>query len=220
MLTCRWPSPAGGEEYALSFDQQRSVRVLVIPALFDEANKLRHFTVEVMRRLDYAGVESMLPDLPGTNESLAPLAEQTLAGWREAMAAAARHFAATHVLTLRGGALLDPGTLPGLRLAAVNGATQLRGLVRIQLLSDKEAGLTTTREALMARANAEGATLAGYRLSAAMVQELEAASAPTSPAIGVTQGELGGPGLWLRAEPAHDAAQADALAALVLEQDA
>ena len=49
------------------------------PALFDEANKLRRrHTVEVIRRLDAAGIDCLLPDLPGCGESLSPLAEQTL----------------------------------------------------------------------------------------------------------------------------------------------
>ena len=218
MLTGSWPSPAGGDEFVLSFDQQRKVRVLVIPALFDEANKLRHFTVEVMRRLDAGGVDCMLPDLPGTNESLAPLAEQTLTGWRLAMDAAAKEFGATHVLTLRGGALLAPGTLPGLHYAAVAGASLLRGLIRIQLLINKEAGLSTTREELSARAESGGATLAGYHLGAAMAQELAGASLPEGLATEVKQADIGGGGLWLRAEPAFDPGQADKLAAILLEQ--
>lgn len=218
MLTGSWPSPAGGEEYALSFDQQRDKRVLVIPALFDEANKLRRFTVEVLRRLDAGGVDCMLPDVPGTNESLAPLAEQTLNGWRDCIAAGANHFGATHILALRGGALLDPDTLPGVHYASVAGASLLRGLLRVQVLSEKEAGLATTREELAARAEAEGAILAGYNLGATMVRELAEASAPEGRAVKVEQTTLGGAGLWLRAEPAFDAAQADALAARVLEQ--
>src|SRR5690606_34249762 len=77
-----WPA-ADGEEYALAFDEGREARLLVLPALFDEANKLRRFSAEVMRRLDAAGIDTLLPDLPGCNESLAPLEGQTLAGWRE-----------------------------------------------------------------------------------------------------------------------------------------
>ena len=69
--------------------------MLILPALFDEANKLRHFTVEVMRRLDAAGIDSFLPDLPGCNESRAPLETQTLTGWREAAEAAAGLFLGT-----------------------------------------------------------------------------------------------------------------------------
>src|SRR5690606_7125640 len=101
-------SGSGGEGYALAFDHGRSARLLVLPALFDEANKLRHFTVEVMRRLDRAGIDCFLPDLPGCNESLAPLEAQTLTGWREAAGKAANRFAATHALTVRGSALCAP----------------------------------------------------------------------------------------------------------------
>ena len=61
----------------------------MLPAWFDEGNKLRHFTVEVMRRLDGAGIDSFLPDLPGCNESLAPLEQQTLESWRTEAAEAA-----------------------------------------------------------------------------------------------------------------------------------
>ena len=99
-----WPGP-DGEELAVALDRSRERRVLVLPALFDEANKLRHFTVEVMRLLDTAGIDTFLPDLPGCNESLALLDRQTLGGWRDAAALAARHFGATQVLTFRGGAL-------------------------------------------------------------------------------------------------------------------
>src|SRR5690606_40636896 len=106
-----WPGP-DGDEYAVVFDRSRERRILVLPALFDEANKLRHFTVETMRRLDEAGFDSMLPDLPGCNESLAPLEEQTLLMWRDAAGAAANHFAATHALAIRGGALCAPAELP------------------------------------------------------------------------------------------------------------
>jgi hypothetical protein len=86
--------------------------VLVLPAWFDEGNKLRHFTVEVMRRLDGSGIDTILPDLPGCNESLVPLDAQTLDTWRSAAVAASRRFSATHVLSVRAGAMLSPDALP------------------------------------------------------------------------------------------------------------
>ena len=110
-MIAAWPAP-DGEEYALAFDRGREHRLLILPALFDEANKLRHFTVEVMRGLDRAGLDCFLPDLPGCNESLAPLDGQTLVGWREAAGAAAEHHRATHVLTIRGGGLCAPEGWP------------------------------------------------------------------------------------------------------------
>src|SRR6187402_1408447 len=128
-MIAAWPGP-DGDEYALAFDRGRERRLLVLPTLFDEANKLRHFTVEVMRRLDVAGIDAFLPDLPGCNESLAPLERQTLAGWRQSAEAAAGHFGTTHVLSVRGGALCEPDTLPVVRYAPVTGEALLRGLLR------------------------------------------------------------------------------------------
>ena len=126
-----WPCPAlNGErrdELALVFNRARERRLLVLPGWFDEANKMRRQTVEVMRRLDLAGIDSMLPDLPGCNESEMPLAEQTLEDWRAAADAAARHFNATNVLAIRGGALLAPSRLPGWAYAAVDGSVTFTG---------------------------------------------------------------------------------------------
>ena len=209
-----YPSSAGGEEYAVTFDRGRDRRLLVLPALFDEANKLRHFTVEVMRRLDALGIDTFLPDLPGCNESLAPLAQQTLASWREAAKAAAVHFGATHVLTLRGGWLSEPAGIPCIRYSAVSGASVLRALLRARVISGKEAGLQESSEQLLQAGRTESLELAGYRLGGAMVRALETAAPESEPFASIAQGQIGGPGLWLRAEPAHDAEQADALAAL------
>jgi exosortase A-associated hydrolase 1 len=214
-MIAAWPSPAG-EEYALAFDKARARRVLVLPAWFDESNKLRHFTVEVMRRLDGAGIDSFLPDLPGCNESLAPLEEQTLASWRAEAEEASAWFSATHVLAVRAGALIAPDTLPGWRYAPAAGASQLRGLLRARVLSAREAGRDEDRDALLAEGRERGLELGGYRIGAAMIAELEGTDlAPAPRQRDVAQGDLGGGGLWLRAEPDHDAKQADALAAIV-----
>ncbi|MXP42412.1 hypothetical protein GRI75_12250 [Altererythrobacter soli] len=215
-MIAAWPCPAGGEEYALALDRGRRHRVLVLPAWFDESNKLRRFTAETMRRLDAAGIDSFLPDLPGCNESLAPLEQQTLAGWRAATETAARHFAATHVLAIRAAALIAPQGLPGWRSAAVAGSAQLRSLVRARVLSSREAGRSEDREELLARGRQSGLDLAGYRLGARMVSDLAGADLPEAASLrDIAQGELGGPALWLRAEPDHDPAQADRLAAIV-----
>jgi hypothetical protein len=214
-MIAAWPSPAG-EEYALAFDKGRARRVLVLPAWFDECYSLRHFTVEVMRRLDGAGIDSFLPDLPGCNESLAPLPAQTIASWRAEAAEAAAWFSATHVLAVRAGAMIAPATLPGWRYAPVAGSSQLRGLVRARLLSLREAGREESRDTLLAMGRQHGLELGGYRLGAQMLGDLEAAElAPSETQREVTQGDLGGAGLWLRAEPDHYPKQADALAAIV-----
>ena len=210
-----WPTPAG-EAYAVSFDRGRRHRLLVLPAWFDESNKLRHFTVEVMRRLDGAGVDGFLPDLPGCNESLAPLEDQTLDSWRAEAAEAAWHFSATHVLTIRAGAMIAPDSLPGWRYASVAGNSQLRALLRARVLASREAGRDEDRERLLEEGRKNGLELAGYRLGAMMIDNLAAAELPAAgKQRDVAQGDIGGAGLWLRAEPDYDPRHADALAAIV-----
>lgn len=209
------PRPAL-EELLVSFDAQRPHRVLVVPALLDEANKLRRLTISMMRLLDEAGIDSALPDLPGCNESLAPLHEQTLAGWRSAMAAAAQQFRATHVLALRAGALLAPADLPGWRYSPVTGARLLAGLVRAELIAAREAGRNQSRERLMEHARREGIMLSGWHLGAEMVRELEHTEPEPAPhQSDIAQEQIGGAGLWLRAEPGESGEQAEALAALI-----
>ena len=214
-MIAAWPSPAG-EEYALSFDRGRAHRVLVLPAWFDESNKLRHFTCEVMRRLDGAGIDSFLPDLPGCNESQARLEEQSLASWRTEAAEASAYFAATHLLALRAAATIAPDELAGWRYAPLAGTSQLRALLRARVISSREAGRDENREALLAEGRARGIQLGGYRLGAAMIADLGSAElAPAPRQRDIAQGDLGGAGLWLRAEPDHDPRQADALAAII-----
>lgn len=199
---------------ALVFDRGRGRRLLVLPAWFDEANKLRRQTVEVMRRLDLSGIDSMLPDLPGCNESEAPLAQQTLESWRHGAAAAADSFRATHVLAIRGGALIAPDGLPGWAYASIGGGKLLRGMLRARMIASREAGTSERTEALQATAREQGIELSGWTLGAAMFRALETAE-PTGRLGEIGQDLVGGSGLWRRAEPDEDPEQADALAALI-----
>lgn len=215
-----WPCPLPGgatsEEYALAFDNRREHRLLIVPALFDEANRMRRFTVEVMRRLDAAGIDSVLPDLPGTNESRAPLEAQSLQHWCSAVAAALQHFGATHVLGIRGGCLAVPDGLPGWLYAPAKGGSILRQMLRARTLSARESGREESRDDLTSLALTEGIELAGYRLGPQLFADLEEAHAPERDDLSVIeQGTLGGAGLWLRAEPGESREQADALAAIL-----
>ncbi|MFN4114424.1 MAG: hypothetical protein ACK4GD_10830 [Sphingomonadaceae bacterium] len=204
------------EESALAFVADRARRLLVLPALFDEANKLRRQTAEVMHRLDLSGIDSVLPDLPGCNDSLQPLEQQTFTHWREAAVAAMAHFRPTHVLAIRGGALLDTGNLPGWRFAPVNGRSMLRSMLRARTIAAKEAGRNETIDGIQASARTGGIELAGWRLGAIMFQELEQATPPEVTRLAdLGLADLGGSGLWLRAEPDEDPEQADALAAII-----
>lgn len=201
---------------ALAFDQHRRWRLLIVPALFDEGNRMRRFTAEVMRRLDNAGVDSFLPDLPGCNESLEALPEQTPESWRTAMAAAAVYFRASHVLTIRGGALIMPEGLRGWRYAPVKAASALRQMLRARILVSREAGIEESQESLLALGAERGLELAGYRLGADFIRQFQ--TLVPDDLAGMTdieQDMLGGSGLWLRAEPGENRDQADALAAII-----
>ncbi len=213
-----WPCPAASgttPEYALVAGGIAPQRLLIIPALFDESNRMRRFTVEVMRRLSAAQISSILPDLPGTNESLAPLDQQTPASWRAAMLTAASHFGATHVLAIRGGALLAPPALTGWRYAPALAHSQLRAMLRARILADREMGREETQESLLKTGANQGLELVGYRLSPAFLAAFQTLESEESQQSIIGQDMLSGPGLWLRAEPGENADQADALAAII-----
>lgn len=218
MIPVTWPCPTAdgtrAEEHALCRDGGRPHRLLIVPALFDEANRLRRLTVEVMRRLDRAGIDSFLPDLPGCNESLQPLPAQTPASWRNAMVAAADHFRASHVLAVRGGALVMPGSRPAWQYAPTKGATILRQLLRSRILASREQGKEESQDSLLATGLEEGLELSGFPLSADFLQQFQTLLPPAG-TNEIAQDAIGGGGLWLRAEPGEDSAQADALAAVL-----
>lgn len=213
---CPLPGGAAASEYALTFDAARQHRLLIAPALFDEGHKLRRLKVEVMRRLDGAGIDCFLPDLPGCNESERDLAQIEPEDWRMALEAAARHFGATHVLAMRGGGLVLPGNLGGWHYAPVKGASLLRTMLRARILSARETGREETIDQLTEQGLQSGIELAGYRLSGEMLRQLGQLIPGKQPEIKAIEHELiGGAALWLRAEPDDDSSQADALAALV-----
>jgi hypothetical protein len=126
------------------------------------------------------------------------------------VSAAAAHFRATHVLALRAGACLLPGTLPAMALAPVSGASVLRQLVRMRVLSSREAGREEKSGDLMDMAAREGIVLAGYPLGPGLVRGLDQAQPGEAKAL-----STGGPGLWLRAEAGEDAGQSERLATAV-----
>ena len=156
----------------------------------------------------------LLPDLPGCNESQADIAAQDIDGWRDAMNMAAQQFGATHIASIRGGALIDDGTaLPHWRLAPAKGASLLKTMLRTRIAADKEGGRITSIESLLAEAQNRPLELAGYRLSAKMLFSLEHGD----PAAHANEREVSltdicGSALWLRAEPQDDAAMSAAIA--------
>ncbi|MFW2350348.1 hypothetical protein [Qipengyuania sp.] len=213
---CPQPDGSPGEEMVLGFDHARSKRLLVIAPLFDEANKFRHQTFEIMRRLDAQGIDCFVPDLPGCNESLAPHGEQSITRWRATVAAAATHFRTGRVLAIRSGAWLAPEGSAGWAYAPAKPGQVLRGMLRARTLAAREAGRSESAEALLVEGRERGLELAGWPLGAELVRELEENAFVLPEALtAIEQAEVGGKPLWLRAENDVDPAQADALAALV-----
>src|SRR3990167_9752669 len=82
--------------------------IMFVPPLFEEANRSRRTLVLAMRALAADGFASVLPDLPGQNESLVPLVEVDLERWQDALAAVAAGIdSPVMIASVRGGGLID-----------------------------------------------------------------------------------------------------------------
>ncbi len=189
--------------------------LLILPPLFDEMHKLRRTLVMAMRALANRGMASALPDVPGLNESSAPLDQCRLPDWEEAVCRAADTVHATHVASLRSASILDDALshLPRWRYAPVSGERVATQMIRAQLAGDKSAGRTTSRTDYELAAPDTCLTIGGYRLSAGLLNDVRLAS----PMALSREKDLSldgglGPALWLRAEPGESADLADALA--------
>jgi hypothetical protein len=89
-------------------------------------------------------------------------------------------------------------------------------MVRARTIAAREAGREEKAEALLALGRSEGLVLGGWPLGAGMIRGL----ADMEPRLAegqseIAQSALGGPGLWLRAEPDEDPRQSEALAAII-----
>ena len=214
---------AGRKELCLCSAAQSSRRVMLVPPLFDEMNRMRKLLVDVMRSLETMEIGSFLPDLPGTNESLIPLEQVTLSDWQEALQTCARQHDISHIASFRGGAL----TIAGMQDAGhwmfspVKGATILRTMMRTKVAADRESGLSTSLADLTAQAGDGSLELAGNILGSALFAQLNAADIPEMEHQRIVRLESDGkpadshiPGsaLWLRAEPDDDLAMSSAIA--------
>src|SRR3546814_5274954 len=126
----------------------RATIVIVLP-MFEEANPTRRTLVLAMRALAADGYAAVLPDLPGQNESLAPLADVDLERWQEALAeVVATIDGPAIVASVRGGALIDHRAKAAAwwRLAPAGGASLLRTLLRARVAADREAGMRSEED--------------------------------------------------------------------------
>ena len=208
-------------EHQLRIDPAGTPRatVLIVPPLFDEANRLRHTLVLAMRALAADGFAAVLSDLPGQNESLVALDRVDLEQWQDALAAVVAGIDGPVVIaSVRGGALIDHRATAAAwwRLAPVGGASLLRTMMRARVAADREAGIESSLDGLQEAAKTAPLLLAGNALSPAMVAGLGSAEVqPVAPLRSISLGADGiaGTPLWLRAEPGEDAAMAFAIAA-------
>jgi len=193
--------------------------VLIAPALFEEANRTRAFTVAIMRGLAARGVASALPDLPGTNDSLMRTEDARLEDWRAAFAACAAERRAVG-FAVRGGALVDgDADLAGrCHLSPVTGAALVRDMVRARQAGARDSGERFDAAALHSPGPA--VELAGNHLSRELMTALEEAQPSRADRVLRLDSEpqpadrrFAGRALWRAAEPAVDAALADAVAA-------
>jgi hypothetical protein len=206
----------GGREAMLRFGRETGPLALILPPLFEEANRTRHFLVEVMRGLAAKGIASILPDLPGTNDSPIATVDARLDDWKAALA---RLPAPVATVAVRGGALLDEATASELRwrLSPETGLRLLRDMLRATAMTaDASLGdLETT-------ARTRPTALAGNLIHPELLFALENAVPGETGTIrtvriendaGAADSYLPGSPLWRRAEPGHDPALADAVVA-------
>lgn len=195
-----------GAEAALRLGRDSPVTLLVIPALFEESNRMRRLTVEVMRRLADRGIGTLLPDLPGQGESLVSLASLSFRDWLDFVEDVGHNMLFS--VAIRGGCLLDGICVHRWRLAPESGARLLRDMIRATAFSEGSSASDVEQRVR------QGVTrLAGNPVA----PELYGALVAAEPAPGGFVSAVEGPRLWRAAEPGEDAHYAAALAAEIAE---
>ena len=184
--------------------------------LFEEANRTRAFTVSILRSLADENIGSVLPDWPGTGESLIETRDARLLAMRAACEALVEQIARpAYVVGVRSGALIDASAPMDGRwhLSPMEGEAVLREMARTRPGTDVSTLMQAT----------EAVELAGNLLSPAMLADLAGArvydgehvpqrvvrleSDPRTADL-----KLAGAPLWRRAEPGNDLALAKHLA--------
>lgn len=195
--------------------------VIVALPLFEEANRTRAFVVTVLRALAERGVASVLPDLPGTGDSLMLTGDTTIMAMRDAYQAVAESVSRpVYGFGVRSGALLDTLALLDGRyhLTPVAGSQVLRELKRVRY-SDN-GGKAPPGDSWIV---SEGAIeIAGNVISPTLLGELRGVLPFTGDGVRLARLEsdvqpadvkFTAAPLWRRAEPDND----PALAVLVAE---
>jgi len=192
--------------------------VIAAMPLFEEANRTRAFIVTVLRALADRGIASVLPDLPGTGESLIDTENASLNDWNIALSSLTENIGAergaVHGIAVRGGALIDAPFASRWHFAPIPGESLVRDLLRTRLT-----GKDSADDAI--ELSGPPVELAGNRLSRTLLAQLKATvPVGTMPLRTVrldsdTQAadrHVPGSPLWRRSEPDNDPALARLLA--------
>ncbi|RHW17148.1 hypothetical protein D1610_11390 [Sphingomonas gilva] len=206
----------GGREAMMRFGLADAPVVVIAPPPFEEANRLRALMATVARGLARQGLAAVIPDLPGTGESLTDIAATRLADWRDAFAAANEAAGPVRLIaSVRAGALFDggQGAVGHWRLTPQDGSRLLRELVRTRIAGLREDGREASSATLTEIARNDGIELSGHWFTPALFGDLEeAAPLPAHPLRTVrldgdaqpADHRLAAAPLWRRAEPGND----------------
>ena len=214
-----WP---GGREAMLRFGPATGPLVIAAMPLFEEANRTRAFMVSILRTLGERGIAGVLPDLPGTGESLTDTQNIRITDWINSFSSASAQLqserSSVHGIAIRGGTLLDADADLASRwhFAPVSGESLVRDLLRTRLSGTGGKNIDDPLE--LAGRPVE---LAGNVLSSALLAQLKAAEpggvqplrtvrldSDTQPA----DRKVPGSPLWRRSEPGNDPVLAHLLA--------
>lgn len=198
--------------------------VLLVPPLFEELNRCRALLAGVMRGLAEAGLQAVLPDLPGTGESARDLEDVAWDDWTGALGLLSFDLKARsqvpYLASFRGGALIEEqADVTGhWRFAPTLGSALTRDLIRAKqaTLPDKPKA-----ETIEATARLGTSEFAGYAIPASIFGQLADAQFPevdqlrtlrlrSDPADADLK--LDGKPLWRQAEPGNDPVLAARLA--------
>jgi hypothetical protein len=192
----------GGQELLFRHGNAFSLQIIIIQPLFEESNRCRRLLARMIRGLAANGIGTVLPDLPGTGESLRDISTVAFDDWQDALRMLGDKIKPSLVASIRGGVLLDATIAANghWRFAPETGARIVRDLRRTQI---------------------SGSPLyAGHAIGDAFLDRLENATPPLIAPLrtlrlesdaGVADAHVAGTPLWRRAEPGDDAALAAAL---------
>nr|WP_286207855.1 hypothetical protein [Hephaestia sp. MAHUQ-44] len=203
----------------LRFGPDTGPIVILVPPLFEEANRSRSFGVTMLRALAERGIASVLPDLPGQGESEISLEQIRFSDWNNAISSLITALGPTrvHIAAIRSGGLLTRATPAQSRwlFAPQDGAALVRDLLRTRRLADE------ARDDIVLDASDGLIEIAGNIVSHALLGDLQETMPDRTDRARVVRldsdprdanRKVAGAPLWRRSEPGNDCTLAEMLA--------